>query len=323
MSEMLARPALVDTAMKAEPAHPDSGQTVYFGANIYYWGTAEQNYLLVQGVRAWARNAQEKGLARHFWYFRFDTRGPHLFLLFATTVQAEPLLRQYLEMQIAKFLKNRPSAEPLSQEEIEKRHKECRGKAFNIADFEQGFAANNSFAAFRHDSMHYPLNFTNGMPLADELWRRLDNIAFWAIDQLDNDPAMKAIRWLAAVDQALHRGGFPAEAYWRFHACTLLLPLRERLAANEADVLAMVPRLVSDNNRRVFSDAWEQVALGNFAGVDADALVALTMRDPGRTLEQRFLLLREINHAVMAQLGQWVKFQIPIIVYAWSRNIPQ
>jgi hypothetical protein len=323
MTETLAKSALVNGAENSELAQPLSAQTIYCGTNIYYWGTAEQNHLLLHGVRTWARYAREKTLAQSFWYFRFDTRGPHLFLLFATTVKAEPALRHYLETSIAEFLKNQPSTHPLSQEDIEKRHKECRGKAFNVADFEPGFAENNSFAAFRHDSTYYPLNFTSGMPLADALWHRLDDIAFWAIDQLEGSPAATAIRWLAAVDQALHRGGFAAEAYWRFHACTLLLPLRERLAANEAEVIEMVPRLVSENNRKVFSAAWEQVAHENCLKVDVEGLVAFIMHDTGRTQEQLFLILREINHGVMAQLGQWVKFQIPVIVYAWSRNLPQ
>ncbi len=323
MTETIVRSALVTGAEDSELAQAAFSQTVYFGTNIYYWGAAEQNHLLLHGVRTWARYARENGLAQGFWYFRFDTRGPHLFLLFTTTTVAEPALRHYLEKQIAEFLKNQPSTDPLSQKDIERRHTECRGKGFNVADFEPGFAENNTFAAFRHDSAYYPLKFTNGMPLADELWHRLDEIAFWAIDQLEGSPAATAIRWLAAVDQALHRGGFAAEAYWRFHACTLLLPLRDRLAANEAEVIEMVPRLVSENNRKIFSAAWEQVARENCPGVDVDGLVALIMHDADRTQEQRFLILREINHAVMAQFGQWVKFQIPIIVYAWSRNLPQ
>ncbi|HET6935882.1 MAG TPA: hypothetical protein VFI72_13650 [Candidatus Angelobacter sp.] len=297
-------------------------QSVYFGANLYYWGSAEQDSLLARGVRTWEREAKQRELAQGLWYLRFDTRGPHVFLLFTTTREKESELQTFLETQIANFLCKEPSRHVLGQEEIEKRHRDCRGKLFNAGDFEPGFAANNSVVTFRHGADQYPFQLFQRLNQSDDLWRRVNEIALWAIDHLGAGATTAAIEWIAAVDEALRSGGFPGEAYWRFHASTLLLPLQARLAANEAEVLEMVPRLVSDNNRNVFSQVWERAANGDKVNVDVAGLVSLIMSD-SCPLEDRLRILREVNHTVLAQLGQWVKFHIPLVVYAWSRNLPR
>jgi hypothetical protein len=305
------------------PALPETAtQAVYFGANIYFWGSAEQDRLLVQGVRTWARETRQRGLARGLWYFRFDTRGPHVFLLFTSSAEKEPELRQYLETRISDFLRTQPSREFLGAEEIEKRHTECRGKVFNAGDFEPGFPGNNSFLTFSHGGDQYPFHLFERLHQSNDLWRRLNQVALWAIDHLEGDATAAAIDWIAAVDEALRAGGFPGEAYWRFHASTLLLRLQERLAANETEVLELVPRLVSDTNRTIFSQAWEKAANGSKLEIDAAGLVSLIMSD-SCPLEHRLRVLREVNHSVLAQLGQWVKFHIPLVVYAWSRNLPR
>jgi lantibiotic biosynthesis dehydratase-like protein len=298
-----------------------NSSVVYLGANIYYWGIAEQRRLLLEGVRPWAMKARQEGWASRFWYCRYDARGPHVFVLFTTTNECKGVLRGFLEARISEFLREIPSREQLSLEQLEKHHRECRGRELSIADGMEGLADNNTYLMFDHESGAYPLNFSAAMPGAAEFWERMEKLCFWTIDQLEQDPTKAAIRWLAAVDRCLPGSGLVPEQYWRLHASTLIRPLRARLETNEAEVLSSLPAIVSESNRRVFSCVWDELNNGSAFELDLAGLVKLIAEDNRGAVERRLRLLREINHLVMGQLGQWVKFEIPIVFYAWQRNL--
>lgn len=295
---------------------------VYQGANIYCWGNAEQTRLLLNGVKPWTVRARQQGWASRFWYSRFDARGPHVFLLWGTTPESLPALRSSLQREIEAFLRQCPSTEVLSAEQIERRHRECRGNTMSVADREPGLASNNSFVLFTHDPGDYPLHLSTGMADAPQFWKRIDDLSCWVLEQLQDDTAITAVRWVAAVDRSLARTPVSAESYWRFHASTLVLPLRERLQTNEAEVLKSLPRIISPDNQRLFANLWNQSINGNSLGFDVEGLVRLILCDQTRPLDSRFQTLRAVIHTViMGQLGLWTKFEIPIILYAWNRNV--
>ena len=294
---------------------------VYLGANIYYWGNKEQTRLLLNGVRPWNTRAREAGLIQRFWYCRYDARGPHLFILFATQPESQADLQTFLEAEVESFLRSNPSTEFLSREELEKRHRDCRGRTMSVADSGQLLADNNSFVVFSHQDSAYPLHLSAGMTAAEEFWNRLDVLASWALEQLETDTTRTAVRWFAAVDHSLRRAGLSPQEYWRFHACTLLLPLKQRLQTDEAAVLAALPRTIGENNRTLFAHTWREMNNGCNLGFDVGSLVRLIVNDEARSLERRFATLREINHVLMGQLGQWTKFEIPIVLHAWQQNL--
>ncbi|MBV9773856.1 MAG: hypothetical protein JO040_07895, partial [Gemmatimonadetes bacterium] len=111
-------------------------------------------------------------------------------------------------------------------------------------------------------------------------------------------------------------GADPAE-FWRHHAKTLLVHLEERLEADEAQVLATLPTVVGERNREVFTRLWDETP----AWPPARRLVEIVLAGDGRTPGQQRALLREINHFTLAQLGQPVMHHIPLILYAWQRNL--
>jgi hypothetical protein len=294
----------------------------YMGANIYYWGAGEQRTLLLNGVRRWALEARSRALADRFLYCRFDARGPHVTALFTGAAEAQASLREFLDVQIRSFLLEFPSSAAVAPEEIERRHLECRGKSLCVADREDGLAPNNSFVLFQHTPRDYPFWLGSGMASADEFWQRLDRLTFWTLEQLEGPGLQaKAIRWLAAVDRSLQRGGLPAESYWRLHATTLLPSLRERLKTEEEEVKSSLRRAVGDRNCEVFSKIWNELSSGGDHEFDVDGIVDLIAADRDRTLEQRLSLLREVNHLVLGQLSQTVNFQIPMVLYAWHCSL--
>lgn len=292
----------------------------HLGVNIYYWGAAEQRRLLLGVLRPCALDARRQGITRRFWYCCFDARGPHIFALF-TTAGEQARLRDLLERRLQAFLQETPSRAALGLGELERRHAECRGKTLSAADRGDDLAANNSYVFFSQPGGGYPLWMDSGMSAADEFWRQLDDLTFWTLEHLErgSHPAM-AIHWLAAVDHALHRLGQPAEAYWRFHAETLLPALSERLAIHGDEVLVSLPGVLSERNHWSFSKAWNEE--GEFSlGFDVDRMIEVVMRDDGRSLRQRLRVLREVNHGTLGQLHQPVRFHVPLVLYAWQRNL--
>jgi hypothetical protein len=296
---------------------------ICLGANIYYWGRTEQNDLLLRGVRPWAIEARSRDLAQRLWYCRFDARGPHLFvLLTASNREALDELRRLLESHIREFLLHSPSTAELTVEEIERRHRECRGKALCHADRMEHLAANNSFEIFEHEPDEYPLWLSSGMAAAESFWNRLDEITFWTFRYLDNGSATTAIRWLAMIDHSLQQRALPREFYWRYHASTLIPALDQRLEGqSREEVKSMLQQTLAEKHTGIFSRVWFQEGTDAGLDIDVDGVVEPVVADDGRTLERRFGVLREVNHMVLGQLGQPVNVQIPMVLYAWQRSL--
>ena len=292
----------------------------HIGVNVYFWGDAEPRRLLVDGLRPWALEAFQEGLARRFWYCPFDARGPHVFAIFAlgeTGEEERARLREFLAARVDAFLRESPSLAAPDPGELEQRHAECRGKFMCNADREEGLAPNNSFILFDQEPDGYPWSMSSGIAAADDLCQLLSDLSFWCLSQLERgSQTPAAIRWLAAVDRALARHGQSAADSWELHATTLVLPLAERLKSQRDEVLSSLPAAVSERNRQVFSRLWQDAGSDSLMEAHADRLVEIV------TAERRFRTLRDVNHGILGQLGQPVMFHIPLVLYAWQRNLP-
>jgi hypothetical protein len=292
------------------------------GINIYYWDRAEQQYLIREWLRPCVLRAREQGLAGHFWFCTLDIRGPHVFALFGTKPEAKPLLRGFLEQEIATFLERSPSRRTLAEDEIEKRHIECRGKALCQPDTLEGIAPNNSFVIFDHKEDAYPLWISNGMADPEKFWSQMDALTFWTMDKTGAHSMEPGVRWLAAVDRYLKRHGLEREAYWRLHSITLLPPLEDRLRNAGEDMRPSLAQALSPRNREFLSQFWTDESDDDL-GFDLRPLMEMITADNGLTPERRFRVLREVNHLVLGQCGYFVKFQIPMVLYGWEQSLQQ
>lgn len=296
----------------------------HLGANVYHWGHDEQGRLAAERVAPLVVRLLAEGSVERFWFTSFDARGPHLMLLFTCREGAEPALRRRLETELAAMLAAAPSEVVLDPEVLAERHRQCRGKELCSADELPGVAANNSFVLFTHPADGYPFAVGGGVDDADALWRRVGELALWAVAQRGAGASLAAaVRWTAAVDAALAAAGQPAGDYWRHHATTLVMPLADRLASDEAAVLAALPGLVGERNEEAFGQLWRQVEAG-WDGPDARPLVAAACSPaaPAATPGgDRWSLLREITHTTLGQLGLPVRLHLPLVFYAWQRNL--
>lgn len=296
----------------------------HLGAHVYRWSKPDQIRLLREGVRPTAAEARSRDLCDRFWYTVFDARGPHVFAIFSLAREEggdaedrKEALEGFVRERLEGWLEAHPSTETLDRSEVEERHRACRGKILSPLDEEPGLAANDSLELFDQPPDRYPFLHTRDMARAGELWRELDAVSFWALDHLTE--AVAAIRLVVGVDRALAAGGAPAAAFWRYVATTLLVPLRERLQRGEKEILEGLPKMIGAKNVEVFSRLWEQEPAPEDPPIERAGRLAF--EDDGRPLERRMALLREIVHSALGQLLQGVQFRLPVILYAWHRNL--
>jgi hypothetical protein len=292
----------------------------HIGVNIYWWGEMEQQRLLRDGVRSWAVQARRARLAHGLWYCLFDARGPHVFLLLWTRKEMQTDLLAFLETEIRHFCEHVPSRVLLSPDELAQRHRECRGRVLCQADRAERLANNNTFEVFTHEPDGYPLWFSAGMANTAEFWRSMDALAFQNLERLvAGGLQTAAIRCLASVDGALDKLGFRTEPFWRLYASTLILPLSQR-SSIESGVLQ---RALGEHNRAIFDRLWNERPEDPAQQPGIGRLVKLILSDDGLPLEQRYRVLRELTHSVLAQLFQTADRRIPMVLYAWQRSLMQ
>lgn len=296
-------------------------ERAHLGAHVYRWSASDQVRLLRECVRPTAREAASRGLCRRFWYTLFDARGPHVLALFTPPVEAGGEERRRLEALVRErlggWLAAHPSATPIDAAEAQRRHDACRGKRLTGVDSEPGLAANDSLVLFAHPFDGYPFRSAGGLPRAEELWQELDALSFWALDHLGD--AAAAVRLTAAADRALSALGAPAASFWRHFAGTLLVPLRERLREEEERVVASLPAVIGRRNEEAFSRLWAAAPRPDDPPIAG--AVRLVFADDGLVPERRLVLLREIVHLALAQLLVGVQARIPLVLYAWHRNL--
>ncbi|MET0400024.1 MAG: lantibiotic dehydratase C-terminal domain-containing protein [Longimicrobiaceae bacterium] len=294
----------------------------HLALNVYYWGRAPQVRLLVECLGPALGELREEGLVRRCWWTRFDARGPHLSVLLATADGGAAELRNRLGERVAAYLAEHPSTEPVAPEELEKRHAECRGKQMCALDAEPGFAPNNTFGFTDHAPAGYPFWIFEGLADADRFWDLASGLSLWTIARLRQGAGTRAaVRWVADVDHALRRAGADPAAFWRHHATTLLPPLAGRLESDEAGVLQALPASVGERNRAAFAQVWAEAEATPPAWPFLDDLLGIILAGGGAPPSRRWMQLREVDHCTLAQLDQPVLLHVPLVLYAWQRNL--
>lgn len=299
----------------------------HLGLAVYFWGRTPQNRLIAECLAPTARELLSAGLIEHFWFDRFDARGPHVFAVFTALPPSTAEVSRRVAERVGRYLAESPSREEMTAEQVAAHHAGCRGKVQCAADTYPGLAGNNTFFTFEHPPTGYPYWLLAGHPGERELLPLLGDLALWAIDQFaaqpDQTPTMAAIRWAAALDRELVAAGRKPADYWRYHATTLILPLAERLATAEDEVLRSLPASVGEKNRQMFARLWREVEAGAtpWPLVHRLAEIAAPAPDAEGTPRQRWGLLREIVHITLKQLGVPVGLHIPLLLFAWSHNL--
>ncbi|MBV9110681.1 MAG: hypothetical protein JO306_14820 [Gemmatimonadetes bacterium] len=290
----------------------------HLALHVYRWGDGPQRRLLVECLGPAARELAADGLLRRFWFTPFDTRGPHVFALFTPPAGKRDELRARVDERLRAYLAAHPSGLVLSPEELERRHVECRGKQLSTIDTEPGIAPNDSWCWAGHGEGGYPFALGAGLADPDAFWGHVQSQVFESIEHLRGGTGTAAgVRWIAAVDASLAAAGEDPAEYWRYHASTLLMNLQAGLEAAESRVLAGLEDAVSARNRAVFERLWEDGGASPHAGPLVRAAVSARPAE-GRS---RWALLREVNHFTLAQLGQPVMHQVPLVLYAWHRAL--
>ena len=300
-------------------------EVFHLGVQVYRWSTPDQILLLRDGLGPAAGEARSRGLCQRFWYTPFDARGPHVFALFTSAREVgagdarerRAALESHLGGRLSGWLSAHPSAIVLERGELDRRHAACRGKALNAIDEQPGRPANDSLCSFEHPADRYPFALTADLTRSEALWRELDGMSFWAIEHLTEAGA--AIRLVAAVDRTLSAVGAPTAAFWRYVAATWILPLRDRLEHDEEEVLAALPAMIGAKNSRIFEGLWDAGPTAGDPPIERG--VRLVVEDPSLPIERRLRLLREIVHQALAQLLLGVQARLPLILYAWHRNL--
>lgn len=297
-----------------------SDQVVHLGANIYYWGFAEQKHLLTQGVQDWARDLRTEGLADGFWYSIYDARGPHIYVSFTTSSGRASQVRGYLEHSISHFLINTPSTAIISETELTERHQACRGRALCTGDHAPGLAENNSFLVFDQKGDEYPFFLGKDAAEPPSFWSKLDRLAFWTLESLSANPQRAAIRWIAAVDHAIRDLEMKAADYWHYHVTTLLLGLESKFPSASAGARQWLEQSVGEKNRSTFGAHWERISSQELE-FDLKEFVRIILKNPKGSLQDHYSTLRQINHSMLGRLGVYTKLEVPLVLYAWLQNL--
>ncbi|HEX2093810.1 MAG TPA: lantibiotic dehydratase C-terminal domain-containing protein [Longimicrobiaceae bacterium] len=293
----------------------------HLALNVYLREWSDQDRFLVELLGPALRELRDEGLVRRFWFTRFDARGPHLFILLSTPGNRSAEVRERLGTLMDEGLAAYGSTGGPDQDELEKRHAECRGRCLCSIDAEPGFAPRDSYRFAGQPPNAYPFYVLPAT--ADGLWELITDLTFWNLGYLGgSESTAAALRWVATMDRTLTRAGMDTADYWRYHATTLLVPLQERLATSEEAVLAALPGSVGDRNRAIFDRVWAETGSSSGSWPGAERLVgAIRSLDPSPP--RWWAMLREIDHCTLIQLGQPTRVHIPLVLYAWMRNLPR
>lgn len=299
------------------PAGDSGSPCAHLGAVVYLWGEAEQSRLVTHCLAAFADELRSRGL-RAFWFDRFDARGPHVFALWSLPPQRLSEARDTLGRRLERYLAAHPASARLPDSELAARHAACRNKTLCAADTLPGMARPGTYLVFEQPETAYPLQLLRRAPQPRALAASVDELTRWVVERMTaaapEIPSQAAMRWIASLDATLAEDDVAAERYWRYHASTLLPGLAARLDAGEP----VAHRLVSARNHSTFTRVWARTPAGWWPGWPR--LLELLAFGSGSTRESH-LLLREILHTSLKQLGLPVKLQIPLVCFAWSRHL--
>jgi hypothetical protein len=299
----------------------------YLGVNVYCWSQTEQNLLLAECLKPATDELRERFDSVRFWFDRFDARGPHIVALFTLPAGAVPDAESRLRPRLESFFAAHPPGGMVRVEEAEKRHVSCRGAYLSDLDRGSDLAPEGSYAFFEHSASGYPYRLTRGLPPGVErrVWDLLDELSLWTVRQLAIDPAGAPVRtavlWSAAFDQILNRLHPHPEDYWRFHASTLLFGLPKKLEEGEPQVLASLPAAIGEKNAKSFGALWDEVVRQGPRWHPLEELLGCVLTEAETPADSPWRLPREIVHWTLKHLCLYVGAEIPLVLYAWHRNL--
>lgn len=301
--------------------HPHPALTL--GLVAYVWGASHQDRLLVECLAPAVAELRRHGLARRFWLDRFDARGPHVFAVLTVPGEAAPETARELAARLDRHLADHPSSTTLTPEQLGHRHRETRQRRQCAPDALPGFAPNNSFEIFEHPSGGYPFTLSAGFAREEDVWDLVADLTLWTIGHLAMRPGLPALaparRWIASVDRELRLAGARPADYWRYHARSLLPDLLGKLDPEETD--AVLAELAADVANPGLDQAWRETVEAGALWPQLPLLVRLLLGGSGAS--SPWGLLREIDHALLKQLGLPSVLHIPLVLYAWRRNAAQ
>jgi hypothetical protein len=301
--------------------------TSHLGVNVYCWGQTEQNLLLVHCLAPFARELMSSLGSSCLWFDRFDARGPHIVAIFTVPTDAALEVETGLRRHLDAFLIDHPPSGAVNMKEAAQRHASCRGAYLSQLDRGSDLAPEGSYAFFRHSDDQYPFTLSTGMPLEVErrIWELLDDLSLWTIRQLAANPSAAPVRtavlWLALFDQALNRLHPHPEDFWRFHASTLLFGLPRKLEENERQVIESLPAAVGKKNLQTFEEIWRDMERQSPCWPSIDHLLQCILTEAETTADSPWRLPREIVHWTLKHLCLYVASEIPLVLYAWHRNL--
>jgi len=300
----------------------------YLGLNVYLWERQEQNRFLISCWKPALHQLRQAVENVFAWYERFDARGPHIFAVLGTPGGELSAAADLLQAHIERFLAERQPSQALDPDALAELHADCRGKALWPADRRDGLATDRSFILQRHTGSGCP--FSYWQPFDDatrwEIERLVNRSTEWALARLpaDRDANVQAaVSWCADFDQHLgkHVGPSRAAEYWRHHAGTLVRGLEQRWQDDSDEVRRSLPGLIKPSSAAAFGRLWH----------DAESVAKDTSQSMGtmvRTIVENaprqsvaWHAFREIHHSTLKQLGLFVRFHLPIIFFAWNRNL--
>lgn len=298
------------TPSRHHRSSPPPSMPVWLAVTVYRRGDAEQSALLA-ALSPVLRALEADGSLASVWGVRHDARGPHVLLLLQA-LRAEAVRSEVVEALRAHLAAAGPSP-PMDEAELLRRHEGCRGHALAPAARLPGLAPPDSWTVEPQPPGDYPLHLLRGTaPATARAYLGAATEAFhWAAARAAaGEGTAAALLHAAALDRALAAAG-RAEAAWRHHACTLVLPLRERLERGE-DVASSLARAVAPANRARFDAAWAAPA-----DPLASALAARAAASAGDDLPA----LRELVHCTLLLLGLSAAAELPMVLYAWLRHL--
>jgi hypothetical protein len=298
--------------------------TVRLGIVVYLWGALHQDRLLVECLAPAVAELRRQGLARGFWFDRFDVRGPHLFAVLFVPRAAVPEISGRLAEQLGGHLAAHPSTKVHRPEHLARRDEESRLRRQCEPDGRPGLGVNNTFEIFEHPAGGYPFGLSAGLPAEDELWDRVAGLTLWAIGQLAARPGIPATaaaqRYVASVSAELRLAGARPADYWRYHVPTLIPDLFAGMSPEETDLALTALSADVGTRNPDLAAAWAEVAVTGSAWPGLAGLIHLILAGVGDGLAPPWPLLREIDHCVLKQLGVPSVLQIPPTLYAWRRG---
>jgi Lantibiotic biosynthesis dehydratase C-term len=294
----------------------------HLGLVVYLWGREEQSRLVMDCLAPAVRELRQAGLT-HFWFNRFDARGPHVFALFTLPAGEATRAEQLLAGRLEPYLGANPGRQELTGDDLAQRHRACRGATLCAVDAQPGFGERDSFHLFTHPPDGYPFSIGRGPRDAEALWNLLDDLTGWAVAQLAKNPDAPATdagaALLAALAEALARRHATPEDYWRYHASTLLRRLGGLPDRHSRDeILGRLSRALGENNEARLAAAW---AASGPPWPATPRLAELIVEEGGSGSIQPWVVLREIVHVALRQLAIPVRLELPLVLYAWKRSL--